>query len=156
MKKEKDNVFGHKELAEELGKDPRLLNSHLIRLGKIGFLVYKGRKNDQHTYSVTKKVYDLANSINSPVAEKLVERKTQEVSHKILGKEIFSTTKVEKKEVSPKPSKVTDESQKSMSGGLETVRLSGQVSYAQSDRTRLEFEKHKTRKSKMPPEASYV
>ena len=156
MSGETRRVFGHKELAEEVGIDPRKVNIILKKLHREGLLEYEGLKNDQYTYLVKRKLYAQAGLLNAQPQEKLVEKRKLKVTREILGRKISSTTKVETKEVSPKPSKVTEESEKSLSGGLGTPQLVGQVEYRQSERAKLEFEKNKRRKPKTSPGVEVV
>jgi len=144
MKKDGVDVFGHRELAEFFNKDPRVFNGYLIKFSEMGILRYKGRKKNQHTYSISDKVYDLLTSIIEPAEEKkLIERRKQKVTRQVFGKKLFTTTKEEVTEISPKPSELSRESESSLSTGIGVSQMNVKASYTKKDRRKMEFEENR-------------
>jgi len=152
---------GHNDLSELLGvSNPKLFNICLKRLVKVGFLEYKGWKNNQHWYSLTQKGSGSALSISDD------KRRPKKLAIKERTRHLGITTTEKVTVVTPMPSSLVTESKTALGAGINANSVSGHGTYSQEDKKIIDFnseeKKSRTktfeakRKNKPPKGIDYV
>lgn len=126
---------GHEDLARLLkDENPQVFNYYVRTVVKKGLLRYMGKRKGQYMYSIKKKGYLLAQSLDHPPTQKklVVKEKT---------KHLGITTTEKETVVSPVPSRLETQSASSLGASAGTSSSSVSASYSQTDKKKLDFEK---------------